>query len=380
MNTKALVIKVDTESGIMVVFTEDRQFKQLPLPAWSLGSGTTIEIGDPSTEKWTKKFFRKKSVWVASVAAILLITSISLFYNTGVFAAATYVNLDMKSSVQLVVDKNGVVQEVLALNSEGNKLMTHKLNLKNMDVYTAVQQIVNKSMELGYLSRSEENLVMTNITTGKDLMTVVDEKQLRTVINQELSVQHYPGYVVVNQSNLRQWENAQKLGYTINQFMIFERAEEIGIQINQEDLKKENIPDFIKESHMSVPSLFPESSSKVTWEDKDINKNANQPNEMGKPSQIDQNKMYNDRELMNNGNTNSTSSKKSNWESYEGKKWLTENPTPVEPNKKLTPSTKGEEMENERQPNNWNMDKQIIIFPQSIEMYWTSHGVSELKQ
>lgn len=365
MNTKALVIKVDTESGTMVVFTEDRQFKQLPLPAWSLGSGTTIEIGDPSTEKWTKKFFRKKSVWAASVAAILLIISVSLFYKTGVSAAATFVNLDMKSSVQLVVDQNGVVQEVLALNSEGNKLMTHNLNLKNLDLYTAVQQIVKKSMELGYFSRSAENLVMTNITTGKDLMTVVDEKQLRTVINQELSFQHYPGYVVVNQSNLRQWENAQKLGYTINQFMIFERGAEKGIQVNQEDLKKENIPDFIKKSHMSVPSLFPESSSKITWEEIDINKNTNQPNGIGKPQQIDQSKNYNNWEQKNNGSTKSTPPDKSNWQTYEDKKGINENSTPVEPNNKMIPPVKEEKMENERQPNNWNMDQTEQKFDQS---------------
>lgn len=263
MKVKAMVAKIDQEKKIMVVFTKDRQFIRLPLPEHIPCLGSTIQVNLPSARRPMISFLNRK--WLAAAAVLLLVFTMGLFSTFGVAPVSAYVTLDMKPSLRLSVDDKGKIKSVTALNEDGRRL-ADKLDVDNMDVYLAVRDIVREADSLGYLDAQKENLVMAGIISIEDSDYQIDRSKLRLIIHDQLSAKHYPGYVVVYDTDRNQWESAQKWGYGVNQLTISERAREKGIDIKPEDLNQRDLIQVMKDNKVSVPMLFPGDSCKVNWQ------------------------------------------------------------------------------------------------------------------
>ena len=267
MKAKAVVSKVNVEQGTMVVFTRDRQFLRLDLPRDIPALGTTVEIDIPSRRK---RFNYRTATWAAAAAVVLLVFALSIFVGT-VPPVAAYVNLNMKSGFQLAVTNEGSVKEVTAADIEGEKLLTG-LELKNKNVYQALQDLVSKASASGYFDSSSENLVMASVADLRSSgSSSIDKEKVRDIIFEELSSHHYPGYVVVNGVDKEYWEEAREKGYTVNQSILLERAEQHGLDIQGEELHHDVI-EAVRNSKVPVTTLFPEESHRVTWTETEARK------------------------------------------------------------------------------------------------------------
>jgi len=284
MNIKAIVTKIEENKGIFCVMTEDRQFLKLSLSEYNAKLGETLDIDLPETnsdqvilfnQKIQDRLWTKNRKWI-SIAAVFLIFFISFYVNTWVISAAAYVDLDMKTSMQLSVNKEGKVIEIVPLNIEAEK-MIQSLNIENKNIYEAVREIMKKSIELGYFEEQRDNIVMASITALKEANAIVDESQLRTIIDQEMSAKRYPGYVVINQANSKQWEIAKKSGYSMNQFMVLEQAKQNGVHLK--DIKNEHLSEVMVKNNIQVTTLFPEHSQKVSWENSEMYQKNHPSNE-----------------------------------------------------------------------------------------------------
>ncbi len=266
---KGMVAKIDKENSTMVVVTEDKQIKRVPLPGNVPDLGSTIEVSlPPEKKKAAGSFIGTK--WLAVAVALLLVLGISMFGNLGPHpvSASAYVTLDMTSSVQLSVDENGKVIGVTALNDAGKKLI-NELDIKNKDVYLAVKDAVKKAGSAGYFKKDTDNLVMATVSKIKDSSSYrIEDKKLRSVIHDELSAGHHPGYVVVNETNESEWQNAQNSGYSVNRAIVSQRIKEKGIDVDPKSLDTQEMMQVINESKTSVPTLFPNNSCKVNWQEK----------------------------------------------------------------------------------------------------------------
>ncbi|MDA8235899.1 anti-sigma-I factor RsgI family protein [Desulfotomaculum nigrificans] len=266
MKAKAMVAKINPDNSLMVVFTEDRRFVNLPLPDNPPPLGSTIQVDLPSEKNSLKGLLSTK--WLAVAAMLMVVLAIGMFSTLGVSPVAAYVNLDMKPSLQLSVDDQGKVKGITALNDEGKKLI-NKIDADNQDLYGLTGEIVQKADQLGYLDGQKDNLVMVSVTKVKDSAnSQIDENKLRTVIHDQLSAKRYPGYVVVNETDMDHWQRAQKSGYSVNQLLISEQAKTKGIAIDPQAMQKQDYMEAMKNSHTSVPMLFPENSCEVTWANK----------------------------------------------------------------------------------------------------------------
>ncbi|MTI85883.1 MAG: hypothetical protein FH756_18805 [Firmicutes bacterium] len=266
---KGMVAKIDKENRTMVVVTEDKRIKRVPLPANVPDLGSTIEVSLlPEKKKAAGSFIGAK--WMAVAAALLLVLGISMFGNLGPppVSASAYVTLDMTPSLQLSVDENGKVIGVTALNDAGKKLI-NELDIKNKDVYLAVKDTVKKAGSAGYFKKDTDNLVMATVSKIKDSSSYrIKDEKLRSVIHDELNAGHHPGYVVVNETNESEWQNAQKSGYSVNRAIVSQRIKEKGIDVDPKSLDTQEMMQVINDSKTSVPALFPNNSCKVNWQEK----------------------------------------------------------------------------------------------------------------
>ncbi|WP_027365063.1 anti-sigma-I factor RsgI family protein [Desulfotruncus alcoholivorax] len=263
MRVKAIVAKVDQENGVMVVFTADKQIRRLPLPGVVPPLGATIEVDLPAEKRAIGGLLHTK--WLAAAAVLLVVLAIGMFGTFGVTPVSAYVTLDMKPSLQLAVDDRGKITEVTALNEAGKALLD-QLDLKNKDVYLAVREIVQNAGKAGYLDGQKDNIVMAGITKASGSSSYrINEAKLRTIIHDELSARHYPGYVVVNVADSDQWQSAKQSGYSVNQVIMSERARENGVNIDQQELQNQGLAQVMEDHQADIPRWFGENSCEVTW-------------------------------------------------------------------------------------------------------------------
>ncbi len=260
MKVKAKVAKIDQENGTMVVFTEDRQFIRLPLPAEYPKLGSTIVVSLPKEKSFLNKVAAKR--WIAVAATIMLVFSIGLFGNFALSPVSAYVTLDSaNSSLQIAVNNEAKVESVTALNAEGEKLL-NRLSLKDKDLYLAVQEIVKQSCSSGYIDQEKENLVLASVTKVKDIN--ISEDKIREVIYNEMYSGKYPGYVVVCNADQKQWKQANKSGRSVNRLIFAEKAKESGVTIDPKSWDNHDYLQTINDAQLSVEKMFPNSCSKVS--------------------------------------------------------------------------------------------------------------------
>ena len=303
MKTKAIVSKIKEDEGTMIVLTTDRQFLRMPLPGGNLPLlGQTIEIEFPLEKNKVVSLFNKKKIsamnqwnkkWV-SIAAVFMLVFLSMFYGQfGVTkAAAAYVNLDKKPSVQLKIDKKGFVQEVVGLNTEGKRL-ADSISINEKDVYSATQTIIREANRLGYLTSNQNVLVMASVVQlTKAENPLINEQLLRQMIDQELASKQMSGYIVMNQATKEQWKQANDSGYTMNEYMVLEHAKEHGIELQQEQLTKEHhLTEYVSNSKVPVEQLFPNNSYRVNWQNENMREENDQKNNNRQSSDMNQDSM-----------------------------------------------------------------------------------------
>lgn len=266
MKMKAIVTKLDINRGVMVVLTKDRQFKslQVPDPLPHLGDKVDIDTTNRSLP-WLRLV---KSGWIAAaVAAIVLVTGL-LGYSQ-VSSASTYITLDMKSSLQVALDGRGRVKSVRPLNKSGQELIK-KLNLDEKDVYTAIEEIMYGASRSGDLHSRQDNLVVAGIARGNgDNQFNIDIKKLRAVIHDEMSANHNPGYIVINNLKTTVRDSGES-ELSANKLMLLERAGQSGVTLKPETVKEMDMMEIVKKCNSSVPKLFPENSYQVSWQNETV--------------------------------------------------------------------------------------------------------------
>ncbi len=269
----------------MIVFTEDRQFLQLaisdevmPIPGETLEIDIPDEIPESISRVKKKKSLPKyvwNKKWTTAVALIMLILLSMLPGKIAETSAAAYVNLDIKSSIQLEVDKNGVVRDVNGLNSIGENLI-NTTNLKNKNLYAVIQEVVKRESSLKKNSAQNEAIVMVSIVQLSDSNPpIINEKQLQKRILKELESKKMSGYIVINPTTKEQWEKAKKSGYTMNEYTLKNHAKEHGVEISdkQIEMDKHGVTEYMVKNNVPVKQIFPKTSYEVKGESEGSDQN-----------------------------------------------------------------------------------------------------------
>lgn len=100
--------------------------------------------------------------------------------KSGTEEAFAYVSLKINPEAELVVDGNGKVLSVNALNSDAEILLSD-INLVGLSIEEATEAFVAAAAETGYLPDGEENVVTVTVVANEDLENSLNERIARSI-------------------------------------------------------------------------------------------------------------------------------------------------------------------------------------------------------
>lgn len=154
---------LDLEKGLAVVLTPDGDYRRVTAgPGWQLGQEVQFE----STAGVLPQGLRLSPAWlVAAVVLLALLVPGVLSVRTLLSqpALAAYVAVDINPSLELQVDAAGKVLEAQAVNDDALPLL-QELALKGLPLDAAIRAITENAVSAGYLSASNDNMVLITVT------------------------------------------------------------------------------------------------------------------------------------------------------------------------------------------------------------------------
>lgn len=255
--TKGIVMR--TLNKTTVIYTEKGDFFEIPTPKELPLVGQKIEVD--FKPKSLSQFKNLAIKYATAAAVLLLVLSISAFYllylpNMAVASVA----LDINKGIELLINKEGKVIKVQNVND--GSTMLEGLSIKGMDVYHAIDLALENAQNKGTLNKTQ-NLVFARVVPLNSWgEQIIDTDKLRNTIRDELLRRNLSGIVVVGKADEEIQLEARKHGMTINSYLIYERSQQKGVDI-QPDTLRNDLQKALNDAKISVPSLFPEENLEV---------------------------------------------------------------------------------------------------------------------
>lgn len=121
----------------------------------------TICMNTNIPAKPIKKKFLTRRIGAVAAACVILMCGVfggSYYFNN--LAIDSVVNIDVNPGIEISTNKNDMVLNVTAINSDAEKVLDG-MNLKNTDLKIAVNAIIGSMAKNGYLTNGENSILVT---------------------------------------------------------------------------------------------------------------------------------------------------------------------------------------------------------------------------
>lgn len=252
---KGVVMRVEKKS--VTVYTSEGDFLEIPPPKIKPEVGQVIPVR-------IKPGRRPLITYAVAAAVMILALALGMFGSfAGPGAAVAYVALDINPSIELFVNKDAKVIKTRALNEQAEAILSSG-GVEGTDIYRAVDLIVKDAYAKGYIKAEDKNLILAGVIPLKEsAAALVDETKLRDTIYYDMKEQQVPGFVVVNKAWEEAEKEAEKLGLSLNKYLVYDRMSREGIPVTPEDFRSSSIRQVVEQSGVRISSLFPEESCEV---------------------------------------------------------------------------------------------------------------------
>ncbi|MFD3257586.1 YusW family protein [Paenibacillus lentus] len=234
----------------IVVLCQDGTFRNLPHPPAmpGLGDSIVVPLSDQPKQRSSYKRYLKKQ-WIYAASLVLLLGVVFVFnYLLGSKQPATLVAIDINPGIELIVNKQGMIDQVNLLNDEAKQLLSEE-EVVNQDFYQAVQWIFTQAEVQGYLDIETEKKWIW--------LSIVDLGQGAYSIDpQKISAPNQGYEVEVFTANEQQLEQAKDAKLTLNKYIVLELAEEKGIHLSAEQLRSQSILHSLQQAEVDPEELF----------------------------------------------------------------------------------------------------------------------------
>ncbi|SFG77093.1 Anti-sigma factor N-terminus [Desulfotomaculum arcticum] len=243
-----------------IIYTEEGTFLKIPTPEPKPLVGQTIEY----TAMSRPFFFSPKIIRYATVAAaLILVLALGLFTPLfGIGGAVAAVELDINHGVSLQVNKYGKITSAYA-TGRGPGGVLDDLKLKGRDIYQATRMIIQNAEAKGILGKEENVIMVSVVPMGSGEGDAVNPEKLRGIVKEEMVRQNASGVILVNRVNDETIQHAQNLGMTVNNYLIYERCLQNGLDARADVFRKGDVRGVITKTNVSLPELFPKECMEV---------------------------------------------------------------------------------------------------------------------
>ncbi|MFZ5351197.1 MAG: anti-sigma-I factor RsgI family protein [Bacillota bacterium] len=232
---KGIIAEIDEKQ--MIVITEKGDFvKQRLLKGYKVGDEILISKQSPV------HFRRQLTAIAASFILLAMLVTGVYAYNT----PYSYVSVDINPSLGLTVNIFDIVIGVDALNAEAESLISSTAHIKNTDIEKAVEEILNKAYESGYLKKDSENSVMLVVST-KDKK---EEEKLLTELGKtsahKLSSISSTYNVVLEKTDVKEYKQAVSEKISPGKLILADKIKEVNPAFKNESVKDMSVSQAIE--------------------------------------------------------------------------------------------------------------------------------------
>lgn len=222
----------------MIVIAKNGDFNRCKkLPNCDIGD----EINIP--ERNMTSIYKNLSAVAASFLILIMLSS-------GVYAYYTpysYVSVDINPSLELYVNRFDKVIGVHAFNEEAVQIIEASNGMKNKNVDAALEQILNKAEEAGYLDKDGENNVMIVVSSknAKEEAALIDKMgKTSSAVLSNISSNYE---VILEKTKVESYKKAKEQNISPGKVMLANRFKEAKPELNEEEIKHMPLKQAIKQ-------------------------------------------------------------------------------------------------------------------------------------
>jgi hypothetical protein len=227
----------------MVVITKNGDFNRCrKLPNCDIGD----EINIP--ERNMISIYKNLSAVAASFLILIMLSS-------GVYAYYTpysYVSVDINPSLELYVNRFDKVIGVHAFNEEAVQIIEASDGMKNKNVDDALELILNKAEDAGYLDKDGENNVMIVVSSknAKEEAALIDKMgKTSTAVLSDISSNYE---VILEKTKVENYKKAKEQNISPGKVMLADRFKEAKPELDEEEIKHMPLKQAIKQIEKEV--------------------------------------------------------------------------------------------------------------------------------
>ncbi len=202
---------MEIKASSVIVMTKDGGFDEWTMRTEGMSIGQEIKkpISGASPISLKAYLTNRKRSYMRIAAGLLMAVMIG---GTGSWAYYTpygYVNVDINPSIEMTYNRFERVIDVKSINDDGSHLVSETHDIKNKKVSDAIEAIVERSEESGYLQDDDKYVLVTvtkvkddseDISEELDLVAQWAESEAIVVENLESSLENYETSVSENVS------------------------------------------------------------------------------------------------------------------------------------------------------------------------------------
>ena len=256
--TTGIVMK--TSKKVTILYTESGDYLEIKTPKGTPTLGQVLEIDLPEP-----KPLRHRLLKFGSVAAILLLAlSLSVFNFISVSnTAVAAVVIDMDTSMELLINRDSKVLKAIDVTQRSGDSPTNQ-QLQGMDLYTAVDLIIDKAHQEGVFNQADRLILTSIIPMDDQAVDVIDQDKLRESIERHMLNENISANMMVSQTDENTRKAAQSLGMSVNHYQIYKRIQEKGLIINADGSNSKDTLHMLAEANTTLISLFPKESMAIS--------------------------------------------------------------------------------------------------------------------
>ena len=244
-----LGIVYEIHSNKVIVLTPDSEFLVIKRTK-DMCLGQQVKFNIQDVKKTMKPIYKYASI-ASSIAAafILIFMYLRVPFYDNVYG---YINVDINPSIEFVVDKEFEVLHSKALNDDA-KTIAKGLDVKGKDIYSVINDFMDKCEDHGYIVAKEDNVVLVSASVHDKSMkffkSIDDDTELEKFlvnINKKINSNNdkdISGRVIKVSPGDR--KAAVKNNLSMGKYYLMEKAKASGLDLSVEDMDKEKVSDLL---------------------------------------------------------------------------------------------------------------------------------------
>lgn len=195
-NNLKQLLKQETEQ---VNVSLSQKVLDTPLETKKPENGNVIFTTTTSEPKksYLKMAFSSLCMVLMSMVAFLGIFSIT---NQKASALTTYI-IEINPSICITADEDNTIVSAYSLNNDGDEIISHSFfeNIKNLKLDDCLKNIINLSIEKGYISHAEIRNIKLIVTNNKESYAHNKGAHAKQVFDEELKSHGFENFSIQNQ-------------------------------------------------------------------------------------------------------------------------------------------------------------------------------------